>query len=130
MCLMRRFLSRCPSTEGRGLSAGLKVLALRLILAAGPSGLTAFRPGSSSHPAGPGVENRPPAPIGFTKSNMTATELSCAGRIPLRGYTAAMPMTDRATHGHLDCRRADQGKRFTMRTRADDLLRVSPLSAG
>jgi hypothetical protein len=32
-------------------------------------------------------------PVGFTKSNTTATELSCVGTVPQCGSTAATPMT-------------------------------------
>jgi hypothetical protein len=41
------------------------------------------------------ASNRPPVPIGSTKSNMTATELSFGGTVPPCGSTAAMPMIGR-----------------------------------
>jgi hypothetical protein len=71
----------------RVLPAGLKVLALRPILAAWPSGLTAFRPGSSSPLNRSRLESRRSAPTGFTKSSTTAIGLSSAGTVPQCGST-------------------------------------------
>jgi hypothetical protein len=49
---------------GRGSVSRLKVLTSRPILTAWPSGLTVFRPGSSSPPSRLWLQDRPPAPIG------------------------------------------------------------------
>jgi hypothetical protein len=59
------------------------------------------------------LQSRQSAPIGSTKSNMTATKLSSAGMVPSYGSTAAMQMT-----GPLDSVRLrtvqDQAKSFTI----------------
>jgi hypothetical protein len=56
------------------------------------------------------LQNRPPASTGSTKSNMTATELSCGGTAPRCGSTPQRLRLDCATGGARGCRRADQGQ--------------------